>query len=125
MISIVYSFLSFSKIKPRITPEESKINTNDLKASVLRRPFLSVIRAFFNHSGYSLSFCPRKDPAIPGSMITSKINPPVIPVAIFNPLIISFFVMVPLKISLSARNPRSGIQNSAITRVIVTALNLL
>ena len=58
-------------------------------------------------------------------MITSKINPPVIAPAIFNPLIISFFVVVPLKISLRARNPRSGIQNSAITRVMVTALNLL
>ena len=39
-------------------------------------------------------------------MRTNKINPQVIPAAIFKPLIISLLEVVPLKISLSARNPR-------------------
>ena len=115
IVRMAYSFFTFSEIKAKITPPESNINTNDLKASFLSRPFLSVINATLIHEGRSEST----------GNSTSMINPQVIPAAIFNPLIISFFVEVPLKISRRARNPRRGIQSSAITRVMVTALNLL
>ena len=125
IIKIAYSLRNFSKINPRIMPPESTINTRDLNASLLSKPFRSLISALFNHSGRLLSFTLRNEPAIPGIIIVSNMKPHVMPPAIFRALIISFLEVVPLKISLRARNPRRGMQNSAITRIIVTARNLL
>ncbi len=67
----------------------------------------------------------KKEPACPGKKTNKSVIPPVMPNAILIPFSMFFLSAVPLKISRRARIPRRGIQNSATTSVMVTALNLL
>ena len=110
-----------------ITEAASRIRMNDLSASVLRSDCLSAIRADASQSGNSIpdSAGDMNEPAIPGKRTKRNVRPPVMPNAILTPFRSSFLATEPLKISRRARMPRRGMQNSAITRIIVTARNLL
>ena len=100
---------------------------NDLRASPLRSIFLSATSADESQAGIFASVSPgdKNEPAIPGKSTRISVIPPVMPNAIFRAFQSVFPSAVPLKMSRRARIPSRGMQNSAITRIIVTALNLL